>query len=38
GIHQYGDLHLTAREAKASGLISDVNDFAPPRGAPLRNI
>ena len=38
GIHQYGDLHLTAREAKAAGLIHDVADFAPPKGATLRNI
>ena len=37
-IHQYGDLHLTEREAKSAGLITDVADFAPPRGAPLRNI
>jgi ATP-dependent Clp protease protease subunit len=38
GIHQYGDLHLTAREAKTAGLITALADFAPPRGAPLRNI
>jgi len=38
GIHQYGDLHLNARDAKASGLIHDVVDFAPPRGAYLHNI
>lgn len=38
GIHQYGDLHLTAREAKAAGLIDDVRDFSPPKGASLRNI
>jgi len=38
GIHQYGDLHLTARDAKAAGLIHDVVDFAPPKGAHLRNI
>jgi ATP-dependent Clp protease protease subunit len=29
GIHQYGDLHLNARDAKASGMIDDVVDFAP---------
>ena len=38
GVHQYGDLHLNARDAKTAGLITDVVDFAPPRGAPLRNI
>jgi ATP-dependent Clp protease protease subunit len=38
GIHQYGDLHLTAREAKVGGLVDDVRDFAPPKGAPLHNI
>src|SRR3954470_8789743 len=38
GIHQYGDLHLNARDAKAAGLINDVSDFAPPKGAMLRNI
>jgi ATP-dependent Clp protease, protease subunit len=38
GIHQYGDLHLNGRDAKTAGLVNDVKDFAPPRGAPLRNI
>jgi ATP-dependent Clp protease protease subunit len=38
GIHQYGDLHLNARDAKAAGLVDDVVDFAPPKGARLRNI
>jgi ATP-dependent Clp protease protease subunit len=38
GIHQYGDLHLTAREAKIAGLVTDVKDFAPPKGSSLRNI
>jgi ATP-dependent Clp protease protease subunit len=38
GIHQYGDLHLNARDAKAAGLIHDVADFAPPKGASLLNI
>lgn len=37
-IHQYSDLHLTACDAKTAGLISDVADFAPPKGAHLRNI
>ena len=38
GIHQYGDLHLNARDAKAAGLVDDVMDFAPPKGSRLRNI
>jgi ATP-dependent Clp protease protease subunit len=38
GIHQYGDLHLNGRDAKAAGLVKDVVDFAPPKGASLRNI
>jgi ATP-dependent Clp protease protease subunit len=38
GVHQYGDLHLNARDAKLAGLINDVADFAPPKGAYLRNI
>jgi ATP-dependent Clp protease protease subunit len=38
GIHQYGDLHLNARDAKTAGMIDEIADFAPPRGAPLRNI
>lgn len=37
-VHEYSDLHLTAREAKAVGLIDDVADFAPPRGIHLVNI
>jgi ATP-dependent Clp protease protease subunit len=37
-VHEYSDLHLTAREAKVVGLIDDVADFAPPRGAHLVNI
>jgi ATP-dependent Clp protease protease subunit len=38
GIHQYGDLHLNGRDAKTAGLVNEVKDFAPPKGAPLRNI
>jgi ATP-dependent Clp protease protease subunit len=38
GIHQYGDLHLNARDAKTAGLVNDVVDFAPPKGARLQNI
>ena len=38
GIHQYGDLHLNGRDAKTAGLVNEVKDFAPPKGAPLRTI
>jgi len=38
GIHQYSDLHLTSRDAKAARMITDVADFAPPRGVIIRNI
>ncbi|WP_296948866.1 ATP-dependent Clp protease proteolytic subunit [uncultured Massilia sp.] len=38
GIHQYGDLHLNARDARTARIIDDVRDFAPPKGASLRNI
>jgi ATP-dependent Clp protease protease subunit len=38
GIHQYGDLHLNGRDAKTAGLVDEVKDFSPPKGAPLRNI
>ena len=37
-IHQYSDLHLTARDAKQARMITDVVDFAPPRGVIIRNI
>jgi ATP-dependent Clp protease protease subunit len=37
-IHQYSDLHLNSRDAKTAGLINDIADFAPPKGAPLHNI
>jgi ATP-dependent Clp protease, protease subunit len=37
-IHQYSDLHLTARDAKVAGMITEVADFAPPKGARLINI
>jgi ATP-dependent Clp protease protease subunit len=37
-IHQYSDLHLTARDAKIARMIHAVADFAPPKGARLRNI
>lgn len=38
GIHQYSDLHLNSRDARAARMIDEVADFAPPRGARLRNI
>jgi ATP-dependent Clp protease protease subunit len=38
GIHQYSDLHLTARDAKVARMITEVADFAPPKGVILRNI
>jgi ATP-dependent Clp protease protease subunit len=37
-IHLYSDLHLNSRDAKVAGLIADIKDFAPPKGAVLRNI
>ncbi|UOD29763.1 ATP-dependent Clp protease proteolytic subunit [Massilia violaceinigra] len=37
-IHQYSDLHLTARDAKVARMVNDVADFAPPKGVRIRNI
>ena len=37
-IHQYSDLHLNARDAKLAGMIDEVGDFRPPKGARLSNI
>jgi ATP-dependent Clp protease protease subunit len=37
-IHQYSDLHLNSRDAKIAGMINEVADFIPPKGAILRNI
>ena len=37
-VHAYSDLHLTAAEALATGLIDGVADFAPPKGRRLTNI
>lgn len=37
-IHQYSDLHLTARDARTARMVNDVADFAPPRGVIIRNI
>ncbi len=37
-IHQYSDLHLNSRDAKRAKMVDDVADFAPPKGAVLRNI
>lgn len=38
GTHQYSDLHLNARDAKLAGMIDDIGDFRPPKGASLSNI
>jgi ATP-dependent Clp protease protease subunit len=37
-VHAYSDLHLTAHEALAVGLIDGVADFSPPKGMRLINI
>jgi ATP-dependent Clp protease protease subunit len=37
-IHAYSDLHLTAREALAVGLVDGVADFMPPAGQRVRAI
>ena len=37
-IHEYSDLHLTATEALAVGLVNEVKDFVPPRGQRVANI
>ncbi|MDB5959475.1 MAG: peptidase [Massilia sp.] len=37
-IHQYSDLHLNARDAGLAGMINEVADFRPPKGARLSNI
>ena len=37
-VHAYSDLHLTAQEALAVGMIHAVTDFAPPKGKRLCNI
>ncbi|MDQ2823458.1 MAG: ATP-dependent Clp protease proteolytic subunit [Pseudomonadota bacterium] len=37
-IHQYSDLHLTSRDARTAHMINAIADFAPPKGASLRNI
>ena len=37
-IHQYSDLHLTSRDAKTAHMVTDVADFAPPKGVHIRNI
>jgi ATP-dependent Clp protease protease subunit len=37
-VHQYSDLHLNSADAKTAGMVNDVVDFAPPKGALLRNI
>lgn len=37
-VHAYSDLHLTAQEALAVGLVDGVADFAPPKGRRIINI
>jgi ATP-dependent Clp protease protease subunit len=37
-IHQYSDLHLTARDAEVAGVVNAIRDFAPPKGFHLHNI
>lgn len=37
-VHQYGDLHLTATDAHAAGMVHELKHFAAPKGAQLRNI
>jgi len=37
-VHQYSDLHLNSADAKTAGMVNDIVDFAPPKGAVLRNI
>jgi ATP-dependent Clp protease protease subunit len=38
GLRAYSDLHLNSRDAKTAGMVHDIMDFAPPKGAVLRNI
>ena len=37
-IHAYSDLHLTADEALAVGMINEIRDFVPPKGQRVANI
>jgi len=37
-VHARTDLHFTARDALAAGLIDEIRDFSPRPGAPLINI
>jgi ATP-dependent Clp protease protease subunit len=37
-IHQYSDLHLTSRDARTARMVNGIADFAPPKGASLRNM
>lgn len=37
-IHQYSDLHLTSRDARTARMVNGITDFAPPKGASLRNM
>ena len=36
--HAYSDLHLTAAEGVAVGMVNAVKDFVPPRGQRVANI
>lgn len=37
-IHNYSDLHLTAKQAAEVGMVDKVRDFSPPRGRRVTNI
>ncbi|MEC5160178.1 ATP-dependent Clp protease, protease subunit [Janthinobacterium sp. CG_23.3] len=37
-VHAYSDLHLTAHEALAVGMVDGVANFSPPKGVRLTNI
>ncbi|MBC7490081.1 MAG: ATP-dependent Clp protease proteolytic subunit [Glaciimonas sp.] len=37
-MHAESDLHLTAAEALACGLVHEIKDFAPPTGSQVFNI
>jgi ATP-dependent Clp protease, protease subunit len=37
-VHANSDLHLTSHEALVVGMINEIADFAPPKGANIINI
>lgn len=37
-VHAYSDLHLTATDALAVNMITDIADFSPPKGRRVTNI